>query len=359
MQISKPRSQSILIKPLLKINCIKIMLAKEKISEIIALLQSGLTPQQVADKTNASYTTIKRIRQNNAMDVIIPIGGRPAKLSDRNILYMMHLITSNKAISSIDLKHSLNSMKIYASPSTIRRSLRKEGMNAITVKPKPYLSLRHKRLRLQFALMHKDWTLADWTRVIFSDETKINRFGSDGPNHIWKRPSRNILDREISGTVKFGGGSLMMYGCITHDGPGYACRIDGSMNAELYTEILDDELMQTIDFYKMDKNKVIYAQDNDPKHTANLTCQWFQTNQIKLLACPPQSPDLNPIEHIWHILKLCLNAYRKPPIGMNDLWERVEAEWENINPEICRVLIESMPKRMKAVIKVHGGYIKY
>ena len=84
-----------------------------------------------------------------------------------------------------------------------------------------------------------------------------------------------MQDREISGTVKFGGGSLMMWGCMMYDGVGYACRIDGGLDRELYRKILGDELIQSIDFYKLPRDKVIYAQDNDPKHTAKLTLKWF------------------------------------------------------------------------------------
>ena len=168
-----------------------------------------------------------------------------------------------------------------------------------------------------------------------------------------------MQDREISGTVKFGGRSLMMQGCMMYDGVRYACRIDDGLDGELYRKILGDELMQSIDFYKLPRDKVIYAQDNDPKYTAKLTLEWFQTNQIKLLSCPPQSPDINPIEHLWHYLKCKLNAYENPPISMNQLWERIELEWNNINAETCRILIDSMPRRMMAVIKARGGYIKY
>ena len=135
-----------------------------------------------------------------------------------------------------------------------------------------------------------------------------------------------MLDREISGSMKFGRGSLMMWGCMMHNGLRYASRIDGGMDVELYTQILDDELLQTIDFYNMDRNKVIYAQDNDPKHTSKLAREWFQTNQIKLLSCPPQSPDLNLIEHIWHYLKCKLNSYENPLNGMIQLWECIELE---------------------------------
>ena len=335
------------------------MISDQKMSQIMHLLQAGFSPQKIANDVKISVTTVKLIRRTKLPDVPIQNAGRPHVLSNRNVSYMMHLITSGKAISSIDLKHSLNCMNISVSASTIRRMLKMEHMSAITVKPKPRLTPRHRRLRMQYALWHKDWTISDWKSVIFSDETKINRFGSDGRHYIWKRPSCNIQDREISETVKFGGGSLMMWGCMTYNGIGYACRIDGCMNKELYIKILDDELMQSIDFYRLDPDKVIYAQDNDPKHTVKKVLQWFQTNDIKLLSCPPQSPDLNPIEHIWHYLKCKLNSYQDRPNGMNELWECVQLEWNKINAKTCRILIESMPRRMQAVIKAGGGYIKY
>ena len=85
---------------------------------------------------------------------------------------------------------------------------------------------------------------------------------------------------------------------MMYDGVRYACRIDGHMNADLYRDILDDELMQTIKFYNIDRDKVNYAQDNDPKHMAKKIVKWFKTNKIKLLSYLAQSPDLNPIKHI-------------------------------------------------------------
>ena len=95
------------------------MLAKEKISEIMVLLESGLTLQQVIDKTNVLYTTIKHIQQNNAINIIIPISRYPVILSDQNILYIIYLITSNKITSLIDLKYNLNSIKISINLNTI------------------------------------------------------------------------------------------------------------------------------------------------------------------------------------------------------------------------------------------------
>jgi transposase len=162
------------------------------ITQIICLIKAKLALRQIADIINVSYSSVQQIRRSLNSDFQALEPGRPHKLSNRNISFMMHLIHSNKATSSIDLKRSLKCMNISISPWTIRRTLKENGLSAITVKPKPYLSLRHKRLRRQFALMHKDWTISDWKCIIFSDETKINRFGNDGPQYIWKRPSSSM-----------------------------------------------------------------------------------------------------------------------------------------------------------------------
>jgi hypothetical protein len=74
---------------------------------------------------------------------------------------------------------------------------------------------------------------------------------------------------------------------------------------------------------------------------------------------PAQSPDLNPLEHLWGHLKRRLVEHKHPPTGMEELWRRIEEEWNKIPAEVCQKLIESMPRRIEAVIEAKGGYTKY
>jgi hypothetical protein len=78
-----------------------------------------------------------------------------------------------------------------------------------------------------------------------------------------------------------------------------------------------------------------------------------------VLKWPSYSPDLNPIENLWSHLKRELGTYDQPPRGILELWDRVQEKWEEIEPQVCRDLIESMPRRMAAVIKAKGGVTKY
>ena len=140
---------------------------------------------------------------------------------------------------------------------------------------------------------------------------------------------------------------------------GYATRIDGNMDADLYVAILDDELKLSMEKWGASWAHKVFQQDNDCKHTSRKTKNYFEEHDIPVMKWPAQSPDLNPIEHLWNHLKRKLGEYEEPPRGMTELWERTAKEWNAIPKEVVQNLIESMPRRVEAVIEAKGGYIKY
>jgi transposase len=74
---------------------------------------------------------------------------------------------------------------------------------------------------------------------------------------------------------------------------------------------------------------------------------------------PAQSPDFNPIEHLWWYLKKKLDEYEIRCSSQHQLWECCETEWEKIPKEVCQNLIKSMPRRVEAMLRVKGGHTKY
>ena len=137
------------------------------------------------------------------------------------------------------------------------------------------------------------------------------------------------------------------------------CKLEGTMVKETYQGILEDELMQTIDYYGMDPKKIIFQHDNDPKHKSKLVQNWLSEQEFDVLIWPAQSPDLNPIEHLWAWLKIRLNQYERAPSGMIELWERVQEEWNKFGVNECRRLIETMPSRVEAVLASKGMWTDY
>lgn len=232
-------------------------------------------------------------------------------------------------------------------------------MQAVTKKKRPQLTKKHRQQRYAFALAHKYWPVEDWKRVVWSGETKINRVGSDGRNWVWKKRGKGLSDHLVDETLKHGGGSLMFWGCFGWDGTGHSCRIDGKMDADLYVEIIEDELCNSLYHWNYNADDVIFQQDNNPKHTSKKAKQCFKENKIQVMEWPAQSPDLNPIEHLWDALKHTLATYRNAPSLMLEPWTRVQREWEALSEAECRNLVESMPNRVAVVLKAKGGYTKY
>jgi hypothetical protein len=276
--------------------------------------------------------------------------GRKKILSPQDVTFAVTQLSSNKTNTVEKLTKVLNERNgTKISRQSLSRELHNAGMRAKMKKKKPAISPKNRKERLAFAKSHKDWTVEDWKRVVFSDESKINRFGSDGLKWTWIRDNEPLQPRSVIPTVKGGGGSLMIWGCITADGVGYLTEIEGIMDQHLYLEILQGELVDTIEYYD------IMILSTSLKSVMN----FIKDQDYSLLEWPAQSPDLNPIENCWSYLKSRLYAYDKPANGLHELWERVEVEWEAISKEYITKLYESMPDRMRACIKANGYWTKY
>ena len=102
------------------------------------------------------------------------------------------------------------------------------------------------------------------------------------------------------------------------------------------------------------KDWIIFQQDNDPKHTSKKALEFLHLQELCVLDWPPQSPDLNPIEHLWGELKKSTADHPDPPVGMLELWGRAQKAWAGLPPSACLPLVRSMPRRLKAELGRRG-----
>ena len=147
-------------------------------NHILFLLDSGNSCQQISHRTGVSKSTISSLGSRYRPYLKKAAGGCPSKLSDSNICYALCLIGSGEAENAVQVTKSLQ--KIIDEPlcaQTVRNGLKKVGMMAVVKRKRPLLVKKHMRERLDFAIAHKDWTLDDWKRVVWSDETKNQSLG--------------------------------------------------------------------------------------------------------------------------------------------------------------------------------------
>ena len=235
------------------------------------------------------------------------------------------------------------------------------GFHARRKKRQPLSTYNHRKQRLAWAKKDQNWSIQQWHQVVFSDETKINIWGSGGCRYYWTQPGDVLHPHHIDLSVKHGSGKLTMWGCITSEGSGYACQVyDGTMGSLVYQHILGTTYMETLKYYGMNKRTIYLEQDNDPKHKSKSTMSWLQENKVQYINdWPPNSPDLNPIEHVWHLLKLRLSLHERTARNIDELWERVDVEWNKLDKDVCRSYIDSIPDRIAAVIKSSGRFTRY
>jgi transposase len=226
---------------------------------ILSLLDAGHSAKHIVASTGYGIATVSRLHSKHRPHLSKSSSGHPPKLSTANIRFAQCLISPGKADTAIDVTKALcnvTNQPLHA--QTVRRHLKVAGMKAVVKKKRPFLSKKHRKARMDFALAHQHWTVEDWKKVVWSDETKINRLGSDGRKWVWKKAGEGLSDRLVGGTLKFGGGSLMVWGCMLWDGVGYACKIDGKMDGDLYIKILEEDLQESISYYGKSIGDVIF-----------------------------------------------------------------------------------------------------
>ena len=167
----------------------------------------------------------------------------------------------------------------------------------------------------KFATKHVTWTEDQWNCVYFSDESKINLFGSDRRRYVRHSATERYSPKYIRSSVKFGGGSVLVFGMISTTGPGPLVRLHGRINASVYKELLKQNVLSTSKTFV--NQPAVFMQDNAPFHTAKSIKSFFAKENMTVMDWPSQSPDLNPIENVWKLLNE--RSKKRNPSNINEL----------------------------------------
>ncbi|KAL0150495.1 hypothetical protein M9458_054312 [Cirrhinus mrigala] len=150
--------------------------------------------------------------------------------------------------------------------TTISRALHKVGLYGRVARRKPLLKENHKKSRLQFATSHVGDTANMWKKVLWSDETKMELFGQNAKRYVWWKTNTAHHSEHTIPTVKYGGGSIMLWGCFSSAGTGKLVRVDGKMDGAKYKAILEENLLESAKDLRLGR-RFTFQQDNDPKQS--------------------------------------------------------------------------------------------
>lgn len=254
---------------------------------------------------------------------------------------------------------------IMVSKFTIRRHLATFGLRSRVPRKKPLLNVEQRKKRLTWALEHRMWTVEDWNRVLWSDETRISLFYNDGQQRVWRRSGEAFKPQCLMPTVKHPT-AVMFWSCMCASGVGRLYVVDGTLRAANYiTEVLEKKMIPSArdlflppDAAATQMPQFIFQQDNAPCHAARVTVNWFQKRGITLMDWPGNSPDINPIENLWSCLKRMVA--KEKPTTRQQLIETVIRTWHHvITQQDLQTLVASMPSRCAHVINSRGYPTRY
>ena len=214
------------------------------------------------------------------------------------------------------------------------------------------MTQKQKNKRISWCKLYENKDLDFWKKIIFSDESIFCVQMSLANRRIRRLSFQNPYNEKFMVKTIKHPPYWMIWGCFKSNTLGPLNFIDGNVNAQKYISILNDSL---IGFYQPNN---IFQDDSAPAHRAKTVKDFLREHQIETLEWPSNSPDLNPIEHLWAYMKMALR--KKMITSKSQLKSEIANIWKNeISKDFLEKLILSMPSRIKECLKNKGGVTRY
>lgn len=309
------------------------------------------TKAKIARYLRCSVDTVsfwlKRHEETGDVEEHTPTG-RPLATTPKEDRMIVEMLEKDPEASSHKLSTQLKRRHVEVSDRTVRRRLHSVGLTYGATLSKPLLSLEHCKKRLLWAKANHD---RDWGNVLFTDECSMNINIKN--KKVWHRPGQKLVIRTVKHPVK-----VHIWGCVSSNGFGRCCLFTANLNADLLVKIYKKVMLPSAaNLFGRDTSAWILQEDNDPKHRSKKAAQWREENRITRLPWPAQSPDQNCIENVWAVLRLKVS--NRKPHNLEQLKRAIKTEWSKLSIEYAAKLVDSMPRRVQALLAAKGDYTMY
>lgn len=323
--------------------------------KVCALLGEGMSDRQVSRKVGVPRSTVGFWR-SNAFRLSRRVGcGRKRKTSSRSDRLIVRLVRNDPTLSSGEVRTLLPEPTI--SSRSVQRRLREANFLSRKRPSSVELTKNHKRARLDWAMRHCHWR-SQWGKIVWTDEASVCLRARDGRLRVWVQ-SGDELPEHLALPVNQGGGRLLIWAAIWKNGRSELHVQKNNMNSEGYVHVLERNILPLSVNLGDPSTDWILMDDNATCHRSSLTNAFKSQTGIRTLRWPARSPDLNPIENVWSLLKRAVRRSLRPGDDISRLEVLLRQEWERLNQAIINRLIESMSSRVRQVIQCSGKMTKY
>lgn len=277
-----------------------------------------------------------------------PKSGRKRSTTAKQDERIVKMAKTEHNITSTKIQGIMEKKGVDISARTIRRRLHESGGKYTNEISKPLLSENHRKKRLEWAKLHQNF---DWNRVIFTDESTFQIFPPK--KKVWQFGKRKKICRTVKHSAK-----VHVWGCFSALGFGKLVCFRRNLNGEFMCKVYEQGLLpSSSEFFGAGNLDWFLQEDNDPKHRSKIAQNWKAKEGISVLPWPSMSPDQNPIENVWQIMKL--NIAKKKIRSIRGLLVCLSTEWNRLSPELATKLVDSMQRRVTALLESQGDYTMY
>ena len=291
-------------------------------------------------------------------------------ISDQVLDHMRRTMLANRWHSPSEVVVLLKTKSITVSLSTIKRLMRREGLRQYVARQKPLLTDKAKATRLAYAREHLMDGLDSWRRTICCDEAAI-RFNYMSKRFVTRYQGEEFLGECLAPMLLSSKESIMLWGAVWYGGRSELVLFDtsastgkrGGVTSAIYCDQITSGPLKAVKLRVRDiwrgYGRPRILEDNAPIHTSSLNRSKGQSLNLSFINHPPLSPDLNPIEHTWSMLKRRMSKLQRQPNTLQELFIAAQACWHDIPQQDIDNCIDSMGRRLQAVINASGGPTKY
>ena len=337
-------------------------LSMEEKTRGLTMLKEGASIARVALDLHVSKQTIFNLKRAAAglPDNTTPprkVGtGAKKKTSERTNAVLRREVMLSPSITAAALKKKHPLLLQNVSIRTIQHRLQKDlNLPSRRAAKKPLLTGAMMKKRLQFCKTYAHWTSTDWRKVMFSDESTF-RLVRGGSRLVRRPPGTSRYDPKYTVKTVKHPDSVMVWGAFSgNHGRGglYFLPKNVTMRGANYLEVLEQHMVPFWHIHQCHH----FMHDGAPAHRTKVVQKFLRDANIAVLEWPGNSPDLNPIENAWNVMKN--KVQEKQPSSIPDLKAMLTDLWVHMDLNYCEKLADSMPTRLHNVIVAKCQMTKY